>query len=79
MRRSSPCRLNLLGAQPVHAGTGVLRRSELVGLQISDLDSAHRLVSLRAETPKGKTPEDRRLRSHDLCDSDHAPQGNAIS
>jgi integrase len=33
---------------------GALRRSELLGLQISDLDPAHRLVSLRAETTKGK-------------------------
>ena len=33
---------------------GALRRSELLGLHISDLDLAHRLVSLRAETTKGK-------------------------
>lgn len=33
---------------------GSLRRSELLGLHISDLDLAHRLVSLRAETTKGK-------------------------
>lgn len=33
---------------------GALRRSELLGLHISDLDLAHRLVSLRAKTTKGK-------------------------
>jgi len=33
---------------------GALRRSELLSLRISDLDLAHRLISLRAETTKGK-------------------------
>jgi len=33
---------------------GVLRRAELVALRIEDLDVAHRLISVRAETTKGK-------------------------
>lgn len=33
---------------------GALRRSELLALSISDLDVAHRLISLRAETTKSK-------------------------
>ncbi len=33
---------------------GALRRSELLSLRISDLDLAHRLISLRAEVTKGK-------------------------
>ena len=33
---------------------GALRRSELMALRISDLDFAHRLISVRAETTKGK-------------------------
>ncbi|WP_435170342.1 tyrosine-type recombinase/integrase [Falsirhodobacter sp. 1013] len=33
---------------------GALRREELVSLRVSDLDFAHRLVSLRAETTKSK-------------------------
>ena len=33
---------------------GALRRSELLSLRISDLDLAHRLISLRAEATKGK-------------------------
>ncbi|UAW97566.1 tyrosine-type recombinase/integrase [Halopseudomonas nanhaiensis] len=33
---------------------GALRRSELVALRIEDLDVAHRLISVRAETTKGK-------------------------
>lgn len=32
---------------------GALRREELVGLRVSDLDVAHRLVTIRAETSKG--------------------------
>lgn len=32
---------------------GALRREELIGLQVTDLDVAHRLVSIRAETSKG--------------------------
>ncbi|WP_414633671.1 tyrosine-type recombinase/integrase [Paracoccus marcusii] len=31
---------------------GALRREELISLRVSDLDFAHRLVSLRAETTK---------------------------
>ncbi|WP_275024048.1 site-specific integrase, partial [Pseudomonas syringae group genomosp. 3] len=33
---------------------GALRRAELVGLRIEDLDLAHRLISVRAETTKGR-------------------------
>ncbi|MCJ0880071.1 site-specific integrase [Pseudomonas sp. JI-2] len=33
---------------------GALRRAELVALRIEDLDVAHRLISVRAETTKGK-------------------------
>ena len=33
---------------------GALRREELISLRVSDLDFAHRLVSLRAETTKSK-------------------------
>ncbi len=33
---------------------GALRRAELVALRIEDLDVAHRLISVRAETAKGK-------------------------
>ena len=33
---------------------GALRRSELIALRIEDLDVAHRLISIRAETTKGK-------------------------
>lgn len=33
---------------------GALRRCELVALRIGDLDFAHRLITLRAETTKGK-------------------------
>lgn len=33
---------------------GALRRAELVGLKIEDLDLAHRLISVRAETTKGR-------------------------
>lgn len=32
---------------------GALRREELVGLRVSDLDVAHRLISVRPETSKG--------------------------
>ena len=32
---------------------GALRREELVGLQVTDLDVAHRLISIRPETSKG--------------------------
>ena len=33
---------------------GALRRAELVFLRIEDLDVAHRLISVRAETTKGR-------------------------
>ncbi|WP_346396680.1 tyrosine-type recombinase/integrase [Pseudomonas syringae] len=33
---------------------GALRRAELVALRIEDLDLAHRLISVRAETTKGR-------------------------
>ncbi|WP_176440144.1 tyrosine-type recombinase/integrase, partial [Pseudomonas aeruginosa] len=33
---------------------GALRRAELVALRIEDLDVAHRLISVRAETTKSK-------------------------
>jgi integrase len=33
---------------------GALRRSEVVALQLEDLDVAHRLITLRAETTKGR-------------------------
>jgi integrase/recombinase XerD len=32
---------------------GALRREELIGLRVSDLDPAHRLLTIRAETSKG--------------------------
>lgn len=34
---------------------GALRRAELVALRVEDLDVAHRLVSVRAETTKGRS------------------------
>nr|WP_237151090.1 site-specific integrase [Pseudomonas sp. ADAK13] len=33
---------------------GALRRAELVALRVEDLDVAHRLISVRAETTKGR-------------------------
>lgn len=33
---------------------GALRRAELIALRVEDLDVAHRLIHLRAETTKGK-------------------------
>lgn len=48
---SAPMRDRLMLALAYY---GALRRAELIALRVEDLDFAHRLVRLRAETTKGK-------------------------